>query len=361
MLSFIDKWYDKIKPFIFKYKDGFFELPYVGNSPLHIIESFKKMPFITHHDDKKYIVSKSPFIDATVYYHVISDKLILMYSKLIIKQNVSTRSNDKKELGNDYYNLTFTTNLENNNASKRIILGEHLEKTSVQFLKPGVHINTYHFKGSNFISLSIYFKQEWLNKYLLNNNGDDTLLREFLESDKESIIFSLDNPENQLQLEFFKLIEQEFEKLYSKRDHNELEKISAELINYYKSQPKSYTSFQNFINITNNDRLKLKEVENILLENLKAKFPGVSYLAQTTGLSETKLKNLFKLVYQKTLLEFFQENQMQLAYKILENSNIKVSDLASEFGYANASKFSATFKSITNCLPSDVNTQSINE
>lgn len=34
MLNFIDKWYDKIKPFLFKYKDGFFELPYLGSSPI---------------------------------------------------------------------------------------------------------------------------------------------------------------------------------------------------------------------------------------------------------------------------------------------------------------------------------------
>ena len=92
----------------------------------------------------------------------------------------------------------------------------------------------------------------------------------------------------------------------------------------------------------------------MLLTNLTIKFPGISTIAKQIGFSETKLKSLFKQMYNKTLLEYFQEMQMNSAYKMLSEGNMKVSEVASYFGYANVGKFSATFKSYMNILPSKI-------
>lgn len=82
---------------------------------------------------------------------------------------------------------------------------------------------------------------------------------------------------------------------------------------------------ENF-HLSNNDRIKIKELEQILYDHIYAKFPGINYLAKQVGFSETKLKYLFKAVHNKTLLEFFQEIQMHRAYELLSNSDSKISE-----------------------------------
>ena len=113
-------------------------------------------------------------------------------------------------------------------------------------------------------------------------------------------------------------------------------------------------------NLSNTDRVKLKDAEKILLENITQKFPGISYVAKQIGFSETKLKSLFKQVYTKTLLEYFQEKQMQRAHEMLLQGNLKVSEVANHFGYSNVGKFSATFKNHTQILPSMVHSRQQN-
>lgn len=136
----------KSSHFLFKYKDGFFELPYLGSSPILMIESFRRMPFIKHDESIRSIDSASPFVDTKVYYHQISDDIIIINSALIIKSNICFRAAQKKDLKNEYYTLTFSTNLESNNPSKRIIKGEHLENSTFQFLNQGINVDAYHFK-----------------------------------------------------------------------------------------------------------------------------------------------------------------------------------------------------------------------
>ncbi len=355
MISFIDKWYEKLRPYLFKYKDGFFELPYLGNSPLLMIESFRRMPFIKHHDKLKMIVSKSPFVDATVKYHELNDDLILIYSVLYIKANVCFRSTFKKELPNGYYCLTFSTNLEQNNSSKRIINGEHLENSSFQLLKPSVKIKTYHFKDAHFETFQLYFKEEWLHRFLATCKADNKKILEFIHSKHDSFIFSID--EDGFLPSFINEIKQHLLLHFGKRDFSFLMAKSNEFLNYFIEKSFNQSSSSEYVFISNNDRVKLLEVEKILYDHLNSKFPGIELISHQVGFSETKLKYLFKQLHQKTLLDYYQEQKMKAAYQMLAEKHMKVADVANHFGYTNVSKFSAMFKSIHQSLPSQVNNE----
>lgn len=352
MKSLVDKWYEKIKSYLFKYKDGFFELPYLGNAPLLMIESFRRMPFIKHDDIKKKIISKSPFVDADVQYHEIQEELILMHSTLLIKTNVCFRSTYKKEIPNGHYCLTYITNLEDNNSSKRIINGEPLENSTFQLLKPSVKITTYHFKDSNFQSFQLYFRESWLLDYLEKNKVDNEKLIDFVHSKNESFITTIE--ENSFMPQFINAIREHLQLDFNQRDNIFLTDKSKEFLANFIKTSFNQTSTSQYYHISNNDRLMLDKVEKILMQNLNTKFPGIGPISQQIGFSETKLKYLFKNLHQQTLLEYYQEQKMIAAYKMLVEGDKKVSEVARHFGYTNVSKFSAMFKTYTNQLPSKV-------
>ena len=357
MISFIDKWYEKLRPYLFKYKDGFFELPYLGNTPLLMIESFRRMPFIKHNEKLKMIVSKSPFVDATVKYHELQEELILIYSTLYIKSNVCFRSTYNKDIPNGYYCLTFSTNLEHHNSSKRIINGEPLENSSFQLLKPTVKIKTYHFKNAHFETFQLYFKEDWILNFLEQDKKENEKLIEFIHSKNDSFITSLE--ENDFMPKFLNEIKEHLDINFTERNSDFLYNKSFEFLNYFIENSFKKSTISQFYFMSNNDRIKILEAEKILLENLTTKFPGIGPIAQNIGFSETKLKHLFKQLHQKTLLDYYQEAKMQEAYKMLTESDMKVTEVANHFGYTNVSKFSAMFKTHMNCLPSQVNTESI--
>ncbi len=357
MISFIDKWYEKLRPYLFKYKDGFFELPYLGNTPLLMIESFRRMPFIKHNEKLKMIVSKSPFVDATVKYHELNEDIILIYSTLYIKANVCFRSTFKKDIPNGYYCLTYNTNIEHNNSSKRIINGEHLENSSFQLLKPSVKVKTYHFKDAHFETFQLYFKENWFYQFIENSKIDAKRILEFIQSKRDSFIISVEE-EDFLPL-FINEIKQHLLINFVERDHRFLENKSNEFLNFFIEKSFNNSTSNEYFFISNNDRSKLLEVEKILKENLNSKFPGIGPISQKVGFSETKLKYLFKQLHQKTLLEYYQEQKMQAAFKMLSEKQMKVTEVANHFGYTNVSKFSAMFKSIHQSLPSQVNNEEI--
>jgi len=352
MLTFIDRWYNKIKPFLFKYKDGFFELPYLGNSPLLIIDSFRKMPFIKHDEKKQMITSTSPFVYANVYYQEFEDQLIILFSMLEIKANICFKGVSKKDLSHDYYCLTMSTNLEKDVVAKRIINGERIENSSFQLIKPGISLNTYHFKNSNFQSFSIYFKEEWLLKFITSGKDINNKLQEFKNSNTECYITTIDD--DIFLAEFLGIVKFQLKIKLENRDVELLHTKVNDFLNYYLNTAFTLPNSSMHYNLSNTDRVKLKEVERILTEHITQKFPGISFIAKQIGFSETKLKSLFKEVYQKTLLEYFQDMQMRCAYDMLKEGKMKVTEVANHFGYANVGKFGATFKSYTNVLPSKV-------
>jgi AraC-like DNA-binding protein len=138
-----------------------------------------------------------------------------------------------------------------------------------------------------------------------------------------------------------------------------LQKQVYAVIDFFKTVCLSEAVRPGHLELDNAERLKLKEVEQILQKNIYQKFPGIGAIAVAVGFSETKLKALFKEVHGTTLLDYFQRLQMQTAKQMIHKNEMKVADVASMFGYKNASKFAATFKSKTNQLPSEINKEEI--
>lgn len=77
----------------------------------------------------------------------------------------------------------------------------------------------------------------------------------------------------------------------------------------------------------------------------------IAELARHFQTSQTQLKDSFRLVYGTTVQTYICEQKMRSAAVMLRETDRKIADIAAEFGYANASKFSTAFQRIHGRTP----------
>lgn len=90
--------------------------------------------------------------------------------------------------------------------------------------------------------------------------------------------------------------------------------------------------------------IKVMEAEAILKAHLEANLPTVNIIAQQVSLSESTLKRHFKIVFGKSLYEYYLEKKMQLAKNLLQEQPLTVYQAASRLGYEKVSNFIWIFK-----------------
>ena len=79
----------------------------------------------------------------------------------------------------------------------------------------------------------------------------------------------------------------------------------------------------------------------------------ILFLAARAGVSPTKLKQVYRCVYGTPLFAHIRREKMLFAAQKLAISNDKIIDIAEACGYDNASKFSAAFRSVLGCTPTE--------
>lgn len=80
---------------------------------------------------------------------------------------------------------------------------------------------------------------------------------------------------------------------------------------------------------------------------------SVDDIAKSFGISQTSLRNYFKLLYGQNIAKFLREVRLCYAAEQLENSNDRITVISLSIGYENPSKFAAAFKSKFKMSPSE--------
>lgn len=80
----------------------------------------------------------------------------------------------------------------------------------------------------------------------------------------------------------------------------------------------------------------------------------ISQIAEQCFLSETKLKQGFKICFNCTVYEYIVEKRMEMAHRLLQNGKYKVKDVVWMVGYSNASHFIDAFKKRYGITPGEV-------
>ena len=78
----INRWFSKYKDTLLSYKDGFWEMPYLSNSPETIVMSVAKMPFTKHSKKKQLIRSTTPLMKGGFFYEEIEKGLFIIPSHI---------------------------------------------------------------------------------------------------------------------------------------------------------------------------------------------------------------------------------------------------------------------------------------
>lgn len=97
---------------------------------------------------------------------------------------------------------------------------------------------------------------------------------------------------------------------------------------------------------------QMDEVRNLLLADL-SETPGLKSLATAVGTNEYHLKIHFKAHYGKSVMAYLRSHKMELAKKLLLETDRKITDIAESLGYKYATHFSVAFKKHHGKLPKD--------
>src|SRR5262245_53818050 len=83
----LKSWFAKFQKYKVSYKEGFFQLYNLANSPYTMIKSFDSMPFCKHSREMKLVTSKTFFLDTRLYYSELEEGLWIFVSDLELKKN----------------------------------------------------------------------------------------------------------------------------------------------------------------------------------------------------------------------------------------------------------------------------------
>lgn len=194
--------------------------------------------------------------------------------------------------------------------------------------------------SSVFINVNSDFLFEYLDKNIFSPE-EYSLFSGFFPEKKSGLIHFSGSIKNFMREILMQLQTLPFAKKYRKMY---LEMKIAELIwttlreVFQVSDPKYYK-----VTFDKRDLMKIERSKEILLEDISAP-PTLAELANLVRLNEFKLKIGFKKLFGMPPYTFVQEYRMEMARRLLEERTKSVTEVASEIGYKNFSKFSAAFR-----------------
>lgn len=350
----LEKWFNNFRKYIFLYKDGYFELPYLSNSPEVMLASFKNMPYVKFDEKNNRIHTNNIFTDGIMYYKELEEGLWVMITEIEFKKNVSTHALYDQEPC-DYFFMSY---FKYYHRLKANFNNEYkVPNTGWGLYKPGTQVNSYFSENDKGLFMDICFSKDWFNKNIkLENLADDNGLKLYLESEvaykiwKDSIVGGEER--------MMKILKDLQSPQQDGTSTLSMKVLCLDLMTKF---------FQSIANmpvslaedgINEADRRHLAMVERIILDSLTSSFPGIDFLAEEASMSASKLKGLFKKVYGNSIFQYYQEKQMMLAFELLKG-NSSVKEVSQTLGYDNPSNFTLAFKKHHKFLPSEVNATSI--
>ncbi len=98
---------------------------------------------------------------------------------------------------------------------------------------------------------------------------------------------------------------------------------------------------------------KIQKARSILLYQLNNP-PTIPELAKNLGINQCYLKKGFKEMYGTTIYDFVQQQRMELAKGLIQNSQYAIAEISESLGFSSASSFSKAFKKIHGINPGEM-------
>ncbi len=197
--------------------------------------------------------------------------------------------------------------------------------------------------------VNIYFTKKWFQQYF-GIAENDLIWDSILPTDKPVAHFEV------LTIEYRELMEdifalQEHQPLYLAALQN---RAMLLLEKFLRNLYSKIIHPANAPMIAEADIKQMIQIEAILVKNVGEAPPPIPELARIALMSETKLKNLFKKIYDYSLYEYYQKNRMLKAKQLIASKKFSVKEVGTQLGFKNLSNFTLAFKKQFNKLPSEL-------
>ncbi|MDO6759962.1 AraC family transcriptional regulator [Tamlana sp. 2_MG-2023] len=356
----LSKWYQFIKPNFRFYKDGFFEFPYLANTPELFIESTIKSPGSKHVPEEQVVYRNNPFINGEMHYRKIDEGLWLSITNLKFKYDTVIKSSYAKGIPSDHYSVTFTVFDSEVKLQNVFIDKVPFQSKFWSFKKPGTDVGACFYKESKCQFYIYYISPSWIEKHVPLDELDSKIpFKKFLDSSKgfisyQDIVPNAETLSHEI-LDTFKTFNKD--------------PFSATIL---KAQSLSIltTFFKNVFNDSRTDNYqekssvdynKIAKCELLISKKLSKPFMGIDALAKTLNISSSKLKTDFKSVYGTSILQYNIDKKMELAMHLTLNTSMQIKQIAKEVGYDSPSKFTAIFKKKHGKLPSELRSDTLED
>lgn len=353
MKGIVKNWLANIKKYFFRYSDGFYEFPYLANSPQLTLQSLKGMPFIKSYPEKDYYTINNPFIKGNCHYHEVEEELWIIMTDLEFKKNVSFKLYYNPDVPTNYHFLTLYVNKGKTQVRlpKINIDIENRDKSWTLFKSGSQAINT-HFKGQKSIFFTIYFSDKWMKKNITSKGVlSSKVLSEFFSSG-DNCLFLPNFMEDEVD-SYQPILDSILFKGENVNDSLTLKINTLKLISSFINKLDDNNSIKSSLNISEKNRRKLLKAAHLLDQSILDPFPSILSISKSVGMSETLLKKEFKEMYGVTMFNYHTNQKMNYAIKLFENEEISIKDVAYSLGYSSQSKFSSSFKKVHGRLPSE--------
>jgi AraC-like DNA-binding protein len=347
----IDNWPKYIQKYLFLLKDGFFEFPYLFNSPQVMLDSIIRSPVTDHVSSKQCIYLNTPLYKATMRYREIEEGFWLLATDMDVRENVIAKSGYDKNLSSDYYLLTFS--VFNYKFPFKDSEDVNLISTCWTISKPKTEVATYFYKGTTGKLISFAINKEWANSNLTSKKfPQKKAIKKFLNGKKGSYTWLDIAPKaHDLARKISATLEAEsvgqFDGIRFKKDCMKL------IVDFFDNSFNDNRILDN-VSLSNLDYYNVAKAEKMILHNLHLPFVGIKCIAREVNTSPTKLKSNFKEAFGFSMLQYHKEKNMLLAMQLIKNSDIHIQIVAAVTGYDCAGRFASNFKKRFGKLPSEV-------
>ena len=204
--------------------------------------------------------------------------------------------------------------------------------------------------GTGAKGINVLMDTEWLAHYL-GVESKSGVLHKYLSLKASRITME------PLDIEYKKLIRDVLEQVNSDGQFKQIaiqNRIMLLIERFFMRMAVKMETEHPDIKLSREDINRVMEIESLITRDVFSPAPFIPELARMVNISETKLKNNFKMVYGIPIYQYFQKARMRAARDVLETRKYSVKQVALELGYTNLSNFSTAFRKEFGVLPSQL-------
>jgi AraC-like DNA-binding protein len=122
---------------------------------------------------------------------------------------------------------------------------------------------------------------------------------------------------------------------------------------YYKQVVRLQDQWKNLSKIME-DVGKIIEMDVLLTSDFSKPFPVIEEMAEKAGMSPTKLKSLFKKIYNESLYDYLNKSRLQKARQMIIADLTNIKEVSNACGYKSVQHFTSSFKKEFQITPGEL-------